>query len=89
MNDKIRLIFEKIKKVIFENISISVVFFLSIVLIIFFFQDLQLMMIKKYIKLSEEDTKFEESDYLENIQTFRNYFQFARRSKKFRKETGR
>ena len=36
MNAKVRLIFEKVKKVIFENISISVVCFLSILLIFFF-----------------------------------------------------
>ena len=68
MNDKVRLIFEKIKKVIFENISISVVFFLSIVLIIFFSRP-PIDDDKKILKLSEEDTKFEESDYLENTQT--------------------
>ena len=66
MNDKVRLIFEKIKKVIFENISISVIFFLSIVLIVFFssppIDD------NKIHKTLEEDTKFEESDYLENTQ---------------------
>ncbi len=67
MNDKVRLIFGKIKKVILENISISVVFFLSIVLIIFFSippidDD------KKIHKALKEDTKFEESDYLENAE---------------------
>ena len=59
---------QKIKKVILENISISVVFFLSIVLIIFFSippidDD------KKIHKALEEDTKFEESDYLENVES--------------------
>ena len=87
MNDKIRLIFEKIKKVIFENISISVVFFLSIVLIIFFSRP-PIDDDKKIHKTLEDDTKLEESDYLENT-ILRNYFQFARRSKKFRKEAGR
>ena len=67
MNDKVRLIFEKIKKVIFENISISVVFFLSIVLIIFFSRP-PIDDDKKIHKTLEEDTKFEESDYLENTQ---------------------
>ena len=67
MNDKVRLIFGKIKKVIFENISISVVFFLSIVLIIFFSRP-PIDDDKKIHKTLEEDTKFEESDYLEDIQ---------------------
>ena len=55
MNEKVRLIFEKIKKIIFENISISVVFFLSIVLIIFFSRP-PIDDDKKILKLSEEDT---------------------------------
>ena len=67
MNNKVRLIFEKIKKIIFENISISVVFFLSIVLIIFFSRP-PIDDDKKIHKTLEEDTKFEESDYLENTQ---------------------
>ncbi len=67
MNDKVRLIFGKIKKVIFENISISVVFFLSIVLIIFFSRP-PIDDDKKIHKTLEEDTKFEESNYLENTQ---------------------
>ena len=67
MNDKVRLIFGKIKKIIFENISISVVFFLSIVLIIFFSRP-PIDDDKKIHKTLEEDTKFEESDYLENTQ---------------------
>ena len=67
MNDKVRLIFGKIKKVIFENISISVVFFLSFVLIIFFSRP-PIDDDKKIHKTLEEDTKFEESDYLENTQ---------------------
>ena len=37
MNDKVRLIFEKTKKVIFKKVSISIIFFLSIILIIFYF----------------------------------------------------
>jgi len=67
MNDKVRLIFDKIKKVIFENISISVVFFLSIVLIIFFSRP-PIDDDKKIHKTLEENTKFEESDYLENTE---------------------
>ena len=67
MNDRVRLIFGKIKKVIFENISISVVFFLSIVLIIFFSRP-PIDDDKKIHKTLEEDTKFEESNYLENTQ---------------------
>ena len=67
MNDKVRLIFAKIKKVIFENISISVVFFLSFVLIIFFSRP-PIDDDKKIHKTLEEDTKFKESDYLENTQ---------------------
>ena len=67
MNAKVRLIFEKIKKIIFENISISVVFFLSIV-IIFFFSRPPIDDDKKIHKTLEEDTKFEESDYLEDRQ---------------------
>ena len=67
MNDKVRLIFEKIKKVIFENISISVVFFLSVVLIIFFSRP-PIDDDKKIHKTFEEDTKLEENDYLENTQ---------------------
>ena len=67
MNNKIRLIFGKIKKVIFENISISVVFFLSIFLIIFFSRP-PIDDDKKIHKTLEEDTKFEESDYLENAE---------------------
>ena len=68
MNDKVRLIFEKIKKIIFENISISVVFFLSIVLIIFFSRP-PIDDDKKIHKTLEEDTKLEESDYLENTKS--------------------
>ena len=67
MNAKVRLIFEKIKKIIFENISISVVFFLSIVLI-FFFSRPPIDDDKKIHETLEEDTKFEESDYLEDTQ---------------------
>ena len=67
MNKKVRLIFEKIKKIIFENISISVVFFLSI-LLIFFFSRPPIDDDKKIHKTLEEDTKFEESDYLEDKQ---------------------
>ncbi len=67
MNDKVKLIFEKIKKVIFENISISVIFFLSIVLIIFFSRP-PIDDDKNIHKAFEEDTKLEESDYLENTQ---------------------
>ena len=37
MNDKVRLIFEKTKKVIFKKVSIYIIFFLSIILIIFYF----------------------------------------------------
>ena len=68
MNNKIRLIFGKIKKVIFENISISVVFFLSIVLIIFFSRP-PIDDDKKIHKTLEEDTKFEENDSLQDIQS--------------------
>ena len=68
MNNNIRLIFGRIKKVIFENISISVVFFLSVVLIIFFSRP-PIDDDKKIHKTLEEDTKFEESDYLINTQT--------------------
>ena len=68
MNAKVRLIFEKIKKIIFENISISVVFFLSIVLIIFFSRP-PIDDDKKILKLSEEDTTLAENDSLEDIQS--------------------
>ena len=68
MNNKIRLIFGKIKKVIFENISISVVFFLSIFLIIFFSRP-PIDDDKKIHKTLEEDTKFEENDSLQDIQS--------------------
>lgn len=67
MNDKLKLIFEKIKKVIFENISISVIFFVSIVLIILFSRP-PIDDDKNIHKAFEEDTKLEESDYLENTQ---------------------
>lgn len=68
MNEKVGLIFEKIKKIIFENISISVVSFLSILLIFFFFSRPPIDDDKKIHKTLEEDTKFEESDYLENAE---------------------
>ena len=65
MSDKVRLIFGKIKKVVFENISISVFFFLSVVLIIFFSRP-PVDDDKKIHKTLEDDTKLEGSDYLEN-----------------------
>ena len=57
MNKKVRLIFEKIKKIIFENISISVVFFLSI-LLIFFFSSPPIDDDKKIHKTLVDDPKF-------------------------------
>ena len=69
MNKKIRLIFETVKKVIFKNIFISVVFFLSIVLVIFFFSRPQIDDDKKPLKPMEENIKLSENDYLRNTQS--------------------
>lgn len=69
MNKSVRLIFEKIKKIILENIAISVVSFLSILLIIFFFAGLPIDDDKTILKLSEEDTTILENDSLQDIQS--------------------
>ena len=69
MNEKVRLIFEKIKKIIFENISISVVSFLSILLIFFFFSRPPIDDDKKTLKLLEENITLTENDSLEDIQS--------------------
>ena len=68
MNAKVRLIFEKVKKVLFENISISVVCFLSI-LLIFFFSRPSIDDDKPILKTLEENTKLTENNSLENIQS--------------------
>ena len=68
MNKMVSLIFEKVKKVISENISISIFFFLSIVLIVFFSRP-QIDDDKKIHETLKEDTKLSESDYLEKTQS--------------------
>ena len=68
MNKMVSLIFEKVKKVISENISISIFFFLSIVLIVFFSRP-QVDDDKKIHETLKQDTKLSESDYLEKTQS--------------------
>ena len=85
MNAKIRLIFEKIKKVIFENIFISVVSFLSI-LLIFFFSRPSIDDDTKIHKTLEEATKFEESDYLEDTQSSETISSLQEEVKNFEKK---